>query len=61
MDDADRAQRDIEVLSNYFHRALEPVANATGQCLWCGKQLEKGMRWCDASCRDAWEKENERR
>lgn len=61
MDEADRAQRDIEVLSKYIQRAPEPVIKATGHCLWCGKRLEKGMRWCNASCRDAWSKENERR
>lgn len=30
---------------------------ATGQCLCCNSQLPRGMRWCDAACRDDWEAE----
>lgn len=29
---------------------------ATGRCLCCGKPLANGVRWCDADCRDDWEK-----
>ena len=25
-------------------------------CLWCGDNTE-GNRWCDADCRDSWERE----
>ena len=61
MDEADRAWKDIEMLSRYIPRAPEPEAKATGRCLWCGKRVKKGLRWCDASCRDQWQHENERR
>ena len=61
MDEADRAWKDIEMLSRYIPRAPEPEAKPTGRCLWCGKKVKKGMRWCDASCRDHGEKENRRR
>lgn len=33
---------------------------ATGECLFCGEELDQSgpvpMRWCDADCRDKWEK-----
>ena len=57
MDEADRAWKDIEMLSRYIPRAPEPEAKATGRCLWCGKKVKKGMRWCDRDCCAAWEKE----
>jgi len=31
-------------------------ARATGRCLWCGEKTGKGRRWCDADCRDDWER-----
>jgi len=30
----------------------------TGLCLSCGEPVESPRRWCDAECRDQWEKEN---
>ena len=32
------------------------AAPETGECLVCGQPL-KGRRWCDAACRDEWEKD----
>ncbi|MCP1674286.1 hypothetical protein J2T57_001388 [Natronocella acetinitrilica] len=29
---------------------------ATGLCLYCEDDLEEGRRWCDAICRDRWER-----
>ena len=29
----------------------------TGSCLSCGRKL-KGRRWCDADCRDDWQRDN---
>lgn len=31
---------------------------ATGLCLACEESVPDGRRWCDASCRDEWEKGN---
>lgn len=31
---------------------------AVGYCLECGEPLAAGLRWCDADCRDDWEKRN---
>jgi hypothetical protein len=40
---------------------LKPEAEATGECLWCCEELVAPKRWCDADCRDAWEKDKRRR
>lgn len=37
-------------------RTTEPVVVATGYCLECGKDLPDSRRWCDALCRDGWER-----
>ncbi len=41
----DRARKDQETVK------------ATGHCLSCDEPLEEGRRWCDADCRDDWERE----
>jgi hypothetical protein len=38
-----------------------PSAVATGFCLECATPLSGGLRWCDADCRDDWQKRNPRR
>jgi len=38
------------------HRA-EPTDKANGECWFCGEYLPAGHRWCDASCRDDWQRE----
>lgn len=59
MDIADRALKDIEMMDSLISkREVKPEAEATGRCLWCGRKVRKGRRWCDASCRDDWEKAN---
>lgn len=32
---------------------------ATGECHCCGAPLSGELRWCDADCRDDWEKDQE--
>lgn len=32
---------------------------ATGECLFCGEPLPDGKRWCNAECRDEWERDQE--
>jgi predicted nucleic acid-binding Zn ribbon protein len=39
---------------------LKPEAEATGFCLACGEDVESPRRWCDADCRDMWEKDKRR-
>lgn len=55
---------DAAVLEDFFfkvaqhnRKAMLPPVEATGRCLYCDEYLGDGRRWCEASCRDAWEKE----
>lgn len=38
--------------------ASKTVADYTGACLYCEASVPEGHRWCDADCRDAWQKLN---
>ena len=40
---------------------LKPEAEFTGECLWCSEAVEAPKRWCDADCRNDWEKDKKRR
>lgn len=39
-------------------RQATPEAVATGKCLNCGYQVPPGHRWCDADCREDWQRNN---
>lgn len=56
-DNADRAAERTELILNagLSHRAPEPPP-ATGRCLNCEEPLDAGMRWCDADCKEDWER-----
>ena len=58
MDDIDRANKDIEAYEHFRKMQIrKEEATYTGYCLWCEEPIkEKGRRWCDLHCRDAWEK-----
>lgn len=56
-DEADDARRKSAVLldakiADIRARAQQPVAVATGRCLYCDEAVEAGRRWCSAGCRD---------
>ena len=34
---------------------------ATGFCLSCSEPVLAGLRWCDATCRDDWQREQARK
>ena len=36
--------------------SAKPI-EATGECLSCGEGLDSGKRWCNADCRDEWQRE----
>jgi hypothetical protein len=58
-DEADRADALIEMVAGCAIAAARqalPDAQATGACLWCGDEVSAGRRWCDADCRDDWER-----
>lgn len=38
-----------------FRRPEGPAA--TGECLNCGELLPAGLRWCDADCRNDYERQ----
>lgn len=40
---------------------LKPEAEATGFCLWCEAEVKEPKRWCDADCRNDWEKDKRRK
>lgn len=62
MDEADIAQALIErEFERLLRHRLPEGAAATGVCLWCGEPLGQGLRWCDADCRDEWERAYGRR
>lgn len=58
MDEIDRAQPHIEMETERLIKAArqhKPVAAATGECLFCGEEVNEGVRWCSPECRDDWE------
>lgn len=62
MDFADRAEIETERAEQLAAEVRKPAGPApTGYCLYCGEPLAYrpvGLqpRWCDAECRDAWER-----
>jgi hypothetical protein len=59
MDEMDRVQDAVDEMRAYFIesvRAHRPTLPPTGECFYCGKPLGGGLRWCDAECRDEWER-----
>lgn len=57
MDDADRATEQEEMARQaalIVRHRVGPVW--TGFCLWCGEPTAKPRRWCDAECREEWER-----
>ena len=56
-DDADRAQQHIEAeLGGLLSRRCAEAPAATGLCLNCGAVVDPPRRWCDADCRDDWQR-----
>jgi len=61
-DDIDRAQaRDLQYQADCErerrYRAARPGLPYTGNCHYCGAITGGGRRFCDADCRDAWDRE----
>lgn len=59
MDDVDRTNQDLEFLDALTKKGnLKKEAEPKGYCLYCYEPLlDSHRRWCNAECRDAWEKE----
>ena len=61
-DPADLAQAQLEREEALRRRACPaPILPYSGQCYWCGDPLPVPRRWCDAECRDDWERDHARR
>lgn len=43
-------------LSAALSARRDEAPSATGACLFCRKPVPPPARWCDAGCRDDWEK-----
>lgn len=59
VDNANETQAYFDELqiSKVRQAAKRPDAVATGYCLSCEREITKsGQRWCNADCRDDWEK-----
>lgn len=55
-DKADEAEAAIFAL-RMKHRPSTEIPKGTGACLYCNEPLAHDGRWCDAGCRDDWEKQ----
>jgi hypothetical protein len=56
-DVVDLAQTQNERMDQVMLTIRKPTApDATGFCLNCGEPLSDGRRWCDADCRDDWQR-----
>ncbi len=59
MDEIDLAQEAVDNMREYYIESVRrhrPALPATGECFYCGNRLADGQRWCDAECRDDWER-----
>ena len=58
----DVAQAKAEAIASAELARRHPVGPAaTGLCHWCGEPVPEGRRWCDADCRDDWQREQRRK
>lgn len=73
MDDADRAARSEEWMMKAAQEERKPEGprpKIVSVCLFCGEEIEQipatmegikhARRWCDAECRNLWERDHER-
>lgn len=58
VDEADITQERLEreMALTLKSRRCTPILPFTGYCHWCGKITAAGRRFCDADCRDDWER-----
>jgi RNA polymerase-binding transcription factor DksA len=60
MDDADRAdiqqQRLLDAQIAFTVNEKLVISNESGICWNCGEHIGTERRWCDANCRDDWDR-----
>ena len=60
-DEADIAAGQEELALQAALKVRRPTAPPpTGECLFCGEEIEPPQRWCDTDCRDSWERRVDR-
>lgn len=61
-DPLDIASERAEMFRENAARQKKPAGpQANGRCYYCDEELgDDHSRWCDADCRDAWQKEQRR-
>jgi hypothetical protein len=60
-DEIDLAQQNSAMALDLAQQAIRakadrPEVEATGECLNCERPLKAGLRWCNAACRDDWQR-----
>lgn len=56
-DDLDIAAEREELERSFAQTIRKPAGPiATGRCLYCDEITGEERRWCDAGCRDAWQR-----
>lgn len=62
-DDADltdaHLEREMQARLAWLRRPQQALPYS-GQCYWCGEKVHAPKRWCDADCRDDWERQQRR-
>lgn len=58
VDDAQVITEHLLKVAAYQSRRDEPNIAANGFCHYCFEPIALPRRWCDANCRDEWEREN---
>lgn len=53
----DRAEHDAPYILAASRKRVPPPA--CGQCLFCDEPVEPAARFCDADCREDWERQQE--
>lgn len=58
-DEADNAQKLEEQERERALLLRKPTLKAIGYCYYCSSDLPHGMLFCDVSCRDCWQEEQD--
>ena len=58
VDDVDRANEQVQKSIEDTLKNIDTTIpkNITGECLTCGLSVDNERRWCNADCRDNYEK-----
>ena len=58
VDDVDRATEQVQKSIEDTLKNIDTTIpkNITGECLTCGQPVDNKRRWCNADCRDNYEK-----